>query len=70
MGIYLSVTDALQRTNWSLFRQQKGTLVSLLNSDTLTPQQTAHLDGLLNWIDAVQDAAADAGVAVYEGRGK
>lgn len=61
----MSVIDTLQRTNWPLFAQQKASLVGLLNDKTVTPERLEHLEGILNWIDVVQDAADGEGLPVF-----
>lgn len=43
------------KVDWALFAKQKGALVKLLLTDE--PPDTALLEGLLSFIDAVQDAA-------------
>lgn len=44
------------KCNWKLLSEQKLTLVDLsMNNKTLTPEQVEHLDGLVNFLDALQD---------------
>jgi hypothetical protein len=48
-----TLKDALLRTDWVLFRQQK---------EWLNRQSGEEAAGLLNFLDAVQDAVVDDGV--------
>lgn len=55
---------AFDNTDWALLKTQKLALVETLNQfDTMVDARVAtatdrlHLDGILNWMDALQDAA-------------
>jgi hypothetical protein len=50
--------DVFNLTNWQLFYEQKTTLIEVING-LPEGQVKAHLDGILNWIDNVQDYAVD-----------
>lgn len=66
MTITPTVREALQQTNWPLLRDQKLTLLSAIQDaeDGSDKQATERLTGLLNWIDAIQDAAHAEGYPV------
>jgi hypothetical protein len=53
--------DVLARTDWDMLLQQKLQLI-----DVILERQQAEdpLEGILKWIDAVQDAAFDSGYPV------
>ena len=42
--------------DWPLFHQQKLTLIALANDPYQTPEVIEHLDGVINLLDALQDA--------------
>ncbi len=59
----MTMTIDLSRTDWKLLRKQKEQLVSLellvLDADNKNDQHFIEaIDGLLNWIDDIQDQAA------------
>jgi hypothetical protein len=60
-----SVMDVMRKTNWPLLREQKEQLLGLIWDDVtlegnkLDAKQNEAMCGLLNWIDAIQDAAVD-----------
>ena len=66
---YLGPTDpswkeVLEETDWSLLRDQKETLLGILRKfhkkENLLPQNEREaLDGIVNFLDSVQDAAAE-----------
>ena len=66
-----AVTEVISQTNWELLRSQKAEVVNLLydlaaqeregNAPHLTCRLADNLEGLLNWIDAIQDAAVSDG---------
>lgn len=49
--------DILQKTDWALLRQQKLTLTQMATSTA--SKEREDLEGLLCWLDFVQDLAAD-----------
>lgn len=61
-------------TNWELLKQQKGTLVAVISQaendlrhkvdSDLDQEDIDRLSGILNWIDALQDAAEIEGYPV------
>jgi hypothetical protein len=53
------IQDVLGRTDWALLAEQKLALCKAVCTDNETL-----LDGLLNWLDALQDAAAQEGMPV------
>jgi hypothetical protein len=56
----LTIAEVLERTDWAELAQQKLLLLEVLND-----KPAEHpLEGLLNWIDALQDAAEEAGYPV------
>lgn len=52
-----NVDGVLNRTDWALLAKQKAALIKSGSSDAM-------LDGLLNWLDAIQDAAETEGFPV------
>jgi len=59
----MTVTDTLARTDWTLLAEQKLTLLESIH--LAADRETADLlTGLLHWLDAIQDAAHDAGFTV------
>lgn len=65
----MTVNQALGRTDWKLLAQQKLALVNSIPAVILAITRDAHkqvelIDGLLNWIDAIQDAAEGEGFPV------
>lgn len=63
----MTVTEVLQRTNWTSFAEQKFTILTLLqcmsnmSGEDSKPVLAENLEGLLNFLDALQDAASDDG---------
>lgn len=51
-------------TNWRLLAEQKASLVKLIASEDATAWADEHLQGILHWIDALQDAAEKDGFPV------
>jgi hypothetical protein len=53
--------EVLKKTDWDLFADQKQNLVDII----LYPAVEVHndkLQGILNWIDSIQDAAVEDGI--------
>lgn len=61
-----TVQQVLTKTDWSLLRDQKELVITLLQAATerVDEVQTLHLEGLLSWMDAIMDAANDEGYPV------
>lgn len=59
----MSVKDVLQQTDWKLFREQKG---ELSNIRILTDEQQDAVAGIINFIDALQDAVVEEGTATEQ----
>ena len=55
----MSIRDVLRATDWKLFRQQKRYLLRMMD---VLKDEDEHLDGLLNFLDAIQHAVVDEGV--------
>jgi hypothetical protein len=53
----MTVSDVFHNTDWKLLSKQKLHLISACN-------RFEELEGLLNWIDSIQEAAEDAGFPV------
>lgn len=51
------LTRVFAKTDWQLLAQQKTRL-----ADPLSPDYANTVDGVLNWISAVQDALVDSGL--------
>lgn len=52
----MSVNEVLSRTDWELLAVQKQSLLALPETELIT--------GLINWLDALQDAAEAEGFPV------
>ena len=50
-------TDLSIRIDTDLLRSQRSTLIELCDSGNLTPEETEHLDGLINMADSLLDKA-------------
>ena len=50
------------KTDYAVLIQQKQTLLNLLDRDLLNAVQDQDLLGLINFLDAFQDAVVDSGV--------
>ncbi len=50
------------KTDYAVLIQQKQTLLNLLDRDILNAVQDQDLLGLINFLDAFQDAVVDSGV--------
>jgi hypothetical protein len=46
----MTIHEVMARTDWALLAKQKQALIAAVG-------RSRRLDGLLNWIDAIQDAA-------------
>ena len=54
--------NIFNRVAYDLLRKQKETLINLANNEELLPrQEREHLDGIINFLDAFQDAAVGEG---------
>ena len=51
------IKDVTIRVDTDLLRAQRGTLIAICDSGTLTPEQAEHLDGLINMADSLLDKA-------------
>lgn len=54
--------DILMKTNWKMLQEQKQYLLRLNTRLRLSRGESSDIekiDGLVNWIDAIQDLAAD-----------
>lgn len=52
----MEVKEVLRKTDWSLLQRQKMELLKQAGDDSI-------LIGLVNWIDTIQDAAVEEGIA-------
>ena len=51
--------EFLQKTDWTLLKEQKKHLLDVINIDAINPEQKEALEGLLNYIDSIQDYVVD-----------
>lgn len=58
----MNLEDFALKTDYSVLLQQKQTLLNLLDRDLLNSIQDQDLLGLINFLDAFQDAVVDSGV--------
>jgi hypothetical protein len=56
-----SIRGVLENTDWALLARQKVELVRVVQE---RDKPDDPLDGLINWLDALQDAAANEGLPV------
>lgn len=59
-----STKAVFDRIDWELLRDQKLVLFKLLTADLLSERVEENLNGILNLIDAIQDAAEKDGFPV------
>ena len=64
----MTIIEVLDRTNWQELKQQKSGLLAAIDyAEFLNrPKTKLELEGLLAWVDALQDAAADLRYPVYD----
>jgi hypothetical protein len=58
----MNLEDFALKTDYAVLLQQKQTLLNLLDRDLLNSIQDQDLLGLINFLDAFQDAVVDSGV--------
>ena len=58
----MNLEDFARKTDYAVLLQQKQTLLNLLDRDLLNSIQDQDLLGLINFLDAFQDAVVDSGV--------
>lgn len=58
----MNLEDFAIKTDYAVLLQQKQTLLNLLDRDLLNAVQDQDLLGLINFLDAFQDAVVDSGV--------
>lgn len=58
----MNLEDFALKTDYAVLLQQKQTLLNLLDRDLLNAVQDQDLLGLINFLDAFQDAVVDSGV--------
>lgn len=61
----MTIADFLNNTDYRLLLKQKQTLLNILDPDAMNfpdPDRMTHLDGLINFLDAFQDAAVESGL--------
>ncbi len=49
--------------NWELLRQQKRSLVELRLGSVVTAEQAESIEGMINFLDYIQDQVVDTGQA-------
>ena len=66
----MTIYEALEQTNWPMLTRQKSSLLAAIDyAESLNRLRTkADLEGLLHWIDAIQDAAENEGFRVFQTR--
>lgn len=58
----MNLEDFALKTDYAVLLQQKQTLLNILDRDLLNAVQDQDLLGLINFLDAFQDAVVDSGV--------
>jgi len=51
--------EFLEKIDWSLLREQKQTIIDIIDNGELNPRFFGHLNGMIELIDAIQDFATD-----------
>ena len=60
----MTLDQFAQRTDYVLLAKQKRTILNILDPDGMgfqDPDRMTHLEGILNFLDAFQDAAVESG---------
>jgi hypothetical protein len=60
----MKINDVMTKTNWTMLRDQKRTLLEVMKADCIRVNEREDLAGILHWIDALQDAAEEEGFPV------
>ena len=55
----MNAKELIENIDWSELRNQKRTLLEVINIDEVSPEQKEDLEGLINLIDQLQDYACD-----------
>ena len=58
----MTLKEFALKTDYAVLLQQKQTLLNILDRDLLNAVQDQDLLGLINFLDAFQDAVVDSGV--------
>ncbi len=56
-------TVSMGNMNWELLRQQKRSLVELRLGSVVTAEQAESIEGMINFLDYIQDQVVDTGQA-------
>jgi hypothetical protein len=59
-------SEFFERTDFIKLKNQKMTLLNILDKDGLPPTQVEDIEGLVNFIDNFQDTAIDNGIKEEE----
>lgn len=59
-----ALDDVFRKTDWTLLREQKEYLQAMASDSDRLTAEVEMLDGVLHWIDAIQDAAVEEGIAI------
>lgn len=59
----MNVKDVLEQTDWPALRKQMDAVRGLAGADPHTTMQTA---GLLTWVEEIQDAVVEEGIASFQ----
>ena len=54
----MTILEVYDNVDWPLLRQQKETLVMIAELDCLSDAQKGHVEGVVNFLDTIQDRAA------------
>lgn len=61
-----TITEVLKATDYRMLSKQKVTIVRLSENPLLTQQERDDLEGILNWMDAIQDAVVGENILPEE----
>jgi len=53
------IPEFIQKIDWKLLREQKQTLLRIQETLQTTPKRYDHIEGIIEFLDALQDYAAD-----------
>lgn len=59
----MNLMEVMWATDWPLLRSQKVMLLAVIGNPFISVEEERALDGILNWIDNIQDAAVASGMS-------
>jgi hypothetical protein len=65
----MTIENFIKKTDYQLLLKQKQSLLEIIDPDIMhftDPLRITHLDGLLNFLDGLQDAIVESGILPEE----